>query len=91
LQRIAQLEEPLKQATSSSAGAQGSSSKANSKRNNGRRSSGRNGSASADGDAARPNPQTHPCTFCKELGHWHRDCPKCKEQPKEPGATCFVC
>jgi len=74
LQRIAQLEEQLKQATSSSKGAEGSSSsKTNSKRNNGRRSSGRNGSAMAEGgNAARPNPQAHPCTFCKELGHWHR-------------------
>jgi len=84
LQRIAQLEEQLKQATGSSKGAEGSSSsKTNSKRNNGHRSSGRNGSASADGDAVRPNLQTHPCTFCKELGHWRRDCPKCKEEGKE--------
>jgi len=63
-------------------GAQGYS-KTNSKRNNGRKSSSRGGSASAEGDAARPNPQTHQCTFCKELGHWCKDCPKRKEQPRE--------
>jgi len=84
LQRIAQLEEQLKQATGSSKGAEGSSSsKTNSKRNNGRRSSGHNESATTEGgDAAHPNPQTHPCTFCKELGHWRRDCPKRKQQGK---------
>jgi len=29
------------------------------------------------------NPETHPCTFCKELGHWHRDCPKRKAKGQE--------
>jgi len=84
LQRIAQLEEQLKQATSDSKGAQGSSSsKTNSKRNNGRKSSGHNGSASAEGGTECPNPQTHPCNFCKELAHWCKDCPKRKERGKD--------
>jgi len=86
LQCIAHLEEQLKQAAGSSKGAEGSSSsKGNPKRNQGRKSSGRNGSATAEGgDAARPNPQTYPCTFCKELGHWRKNCPKRKEQETEP-------
>jgi len=84
LQRIAQLEKQLKQATTgSNKNAQGSSTKANSKRNGGQRSSGRGGSALAEGDVDRPSPQTHPCNFCKELGHWHKDCPKRKDQSKE--------
>ena len=83
LQCIAQLEEQLKKVTGSSKDAEGSSSKTNSRWNSGRKSSGRNGSTSAESDAVRPNPQTHPCNFCKELGHWHKDCPKRKEQPRE--------
>jgi len=67
----------------SNKGAQGSSSKTNSKWNSGRRSSGRGGSALAEGEADRPNPQTHPCNFFKELGHWHKDCPRCKDQSRE--------
>jgi len=91
LQRIAQLEKQLKQATTgSNKGAQGSSSKTNSKWNSGQRSSGHGVSALAEGDAARPNPQTHPCTFCKELGHWHKDCPKRKDQNKEEASVQLV-
>ena len=46
-----------------------------------RKSSSRSGSATADGsDAARRTPQMHPCTICKELGHWRKDCPKRPEQ-----------
>jgi len=84
LQHIAQLEKQLKQVTmGSNKGAQGSSSKTNSKWNNGQRSSGRGGSALAAGDAERPNPQTYLCTFCKELGHWRKDCLKHKDQSRE--------
>jgi len=35
-------------------------------------------SDSADGERVCPSPETHPCTYCKELGHWCRDCPKRK-------------
>jgi len=63
-------------------GAQGSSSKTNSKRNGGRRSSGRGGSASAVGDAERPNPKLTRALSVK-LGHWRKDCPKRKDQSRE--------
>jgi len=42
--------------------------------------SSRGQSASKNGDKVRPHPETHPCTFCKELDHWCRDCPKRKAE-----------
>ena len=29
----------------------------------------------------------HPCNYCKELGHWHRDCPKHKAKGKPEEAN----
>jgi len=40
-------------------------------------------SDSADSERARPSPETHPCTYCKELGHWRRDCPKRKARGRQ--------
>jgi len=84
LQCIAQLEKQLKQATKGgNKNAQGSSKKSSSKRSSGRKSSGRGEAASATDDADCPNPQTHPCNYCNELGHWCKDCPKCKNRPRK--------
>jgi len=81
LQRIVQLEKQLKQATKGSKGS--SSKKASSKEKGGRSSTGHSESASADGEESSAGPDTHPCYICKELGHWRKDCPKCKNKPKE--------
>ena len=58
LQRIAQLEKELKQATKGSKGS--SSKKASSKANGGRSSTGHSESALADGEESRAVPHTHP-------------------------------
>jgi len=75
LEHLGQLEKQLEQVAKGNRDARGSSSrKAGSKKDG----SSRGQSASKNEDKVRPNPETHPCTFCKELGHWCRDCPKCK-------------
>jgi len=67
LEHIGQLEKQLEQVIKGNQDAQGSSSrKAGSKKEG----SSRGQSDPKNGDRARPNPETHPCTFCKELGHW---------------------
>jgi len=83
-QRVAQLEQQLKQATQGEAHpAQSSSKKSNSRHSRGRRSADQTSVASATGAENKPNPQTHPCNYCNEFGHWRRDCPKCKNRPRE--------
>jgi len=74
-QRVAELEKQLKQVTQSGARSDpNSSKKSDSRRSCGWRSAGQNSDAAAAG-TNKPSPQTHPCTFCNELGHWRRDCP----------------
>jgi len=80
LERLGQLEKQLEQDVKGNRDACGSSSrKAGSKKDG----TSRGQSASKNGEKIRPNPETHPCTFCKELGHWCRDCPKRKAQCQE--------
>jgi len=80
LERIGQLEKQLEQVAKGNRGARGSSSrKAGSKQNG----TSRGQSVSENGEKVRPSPETHPCTFCKELGHWRRDCPKRKARGQE--------
>jgi len=80
LERIGQLEKQLEQVTKDNRDARGSSSrKAGSKQNG----TSRGRSVSKNGERARPNPEIHPCTYCKELGHWRRDCPKRKAKGQE--------
>jgi len=77
LERVGQLEKQLEQVAKGNRDVRGSSSrKAGSKKDG----SSRGQSGSKNGDKVRPNPETHPCTFCKELGHWRRDCPKRKAE-----------
>jgi len=42
---------------------------------------------SENGEIVHPSPEMHPCTYCKELGHWRRDCPKCKARGQEREAN----
>jgi len=80
-QRVAQLEQHLKQVTQGgTCSAPSSSKKSNSRRSRGRRSADQNATAAG---ANKPNPQTHPCTNCNKLGHWRRDCPIRKNRPRE--------
>jgi len=80
LERLGQLEKQLEQVVKGNRDARGSSSrKAGSKKEG--TSHGK--SASKNGEKVHPNPETHPCTYCKELGHWHRDCPKHKAKGQE--------
>ena len=69
-------------AQSGNRSASNSSKKSDSRRSRGRRSAGPNSDAVATG-TNKPSPQTHPCKFCNELGHWQRDCPTRKDKPKE--------
>jgi len=81
--RVAELEKQLKQVTQSGArSAPNSSKKSDARRSRGRRSAGQNSDAATAG-ANKPSPQTHPCKFCNELGHWQRDCPTRKNRPRE--------
>ena len=77
LERIGQLEKQLEQVAKGNRDVRGSSSQKAGSKNEG---SSRGQSDSKNGDKVRPNPETHPCTFCKELGHWRRDCPKRKAE-----------
>jgi len=80
---VAQLEQQLKQVTQGGTrSAPSSSKKSDSRRSRGRHSAGQNSDAAAAG-ANKPSPQMHPCTFCYELGHWHKECPVRKNRPKE--------
>jgi len=65
--------------------ARGSSSKKTGSENgtSARGAPGHGKSNSDDGTAPHSSPDMHPCHFCKELGHWCRDCPKCKDKSKE--------
>ena len=81
LKRIKQLERELKQAHKGSRDS--SSKKASPKSSGGRNSAGRGDSASANGDGTRAGPENRPCFLCKEVGHWHKDCPKRKDKSKE--------
>jgi len=86
-QRMAELEEQLKQVTQSGArSVPNSSKKSDSRRRRGRCSAGQNSDAAATG-ANKPSPQMHPCTFCNELGHWRRDCPARKNRPREEASV----
>ena len=79
---IGQLEKQLEQVTKGNRGAQGSSPR---KAGSGKENSSRGQSDPKNGDRARPNRETHPCTLCKELGHWRRECPKCKAEGEAKG------
>jgi len=89
-QRVAQLEQQLKQVTQSGArSAPNSSKKSDSRYSRGRCSAGQNSDAMAAG-TNKPSPQMHPCTFCNDLGHWCRDCPTRKNRPKEEAGVNLV-
>jgi len=82
-QRVAELEKQLKQvAPSGNRSASNSSRKSDSRRSRGRRSAGSNSDAATAG-ANEPSPHMQPCKLCNELGHWQRDCPTRKNEPKE--------
>jgi len=82
MQRIGQLEKQLEQVTKGNRGAQGSSSR---KAGSSKEGSSRGQSDPKNSDRARPNRETHPCTLCKELGHWRRECPKRKAEGEATG------
>jgi len=83
-QRVAQLEQQLKQANSGGArSVPNSSARSNPRRGRGRRSAGQDSAASAVGTGTKPSPETHPCNYCKKLAHWQRDCPVLKDRPRE--------
>ena len=74
------LEKQLERAAKGNKGARGSSAKktSSSKETGAHDAAGRGKSVSG--------PDTHPCGpchICKELGHWHKDCPKRKDRSKE--------
>ena len=49
----------------------------------GRRSAGQDTAVSAADAGNKATPETHPCNYCKQLGHWQRDCPVRKNKPKD--------
>jgi len=84
LQRVAQLEQRLKQTGPSGArAASNSSTKPNPRRGRGWRSAGQDTAVLAADAGNKATPETHPCNYCKKLGHWQRDCPVRKNKPKE--------
>ena len=84
LQRVAQLEQQLKQTNPSGArAAPNSSTKSNPRWGRGQRSAGQDTAVSAADAGNKPNLETHPCNYCKKLGHWQRDCPVRKNKPEE--------
>jgi len=88
LQRVAQLEQQLKQANSGGAhSAPNSSARPNPRRGRGRRSAGQDSAASAADTGTKPSPETHPCNYCKKLGLWQWDCSACKNRPREEVAN----
>jgi len=88
LKRLEQIEKQLEQVAKGNHGAHGSSSrKASSSKGAGARGAASQGkSDSGDGETVRASPEMHPCNYCKELGHWCRDCPKHKAKGKEEEA-----
>jgi len=85
LEHIGQLEKQLEQVAKGNRNARGSSSrKASSKRDG---ATGWGKPVSENGETVRPSPETYPCTFCKELGHWRRDCPNRKARGQEREAN----
>jgi len=81
LERIGQLEKQLEQVAKGNRDARGSSSRKAGSKKNGK--TGRGKPVSEKGERVCPSPETHPCTYCKELGHWRRDCPKSKARGQE--------
>ena len=78
------MEQRLKQTGPSGARAASNSlTKPNPKRGRGRRSAGQDTAVSAADAGNKATPETHPCNYCKKLGHWQRDCPVRKNKPKE--------
>jgi len=80
LERIGQLEKQLEQVTNGNRDAQGSSPR---KASSGKKGAGRGQSTSGNESGRRPSPETHPCNYCQEMGHWCRDCPKHKAKGQE--------
>jgi len=81
VERIGQLEKQLEQVTKGNRNARGSSSRKASSKKDG--ANGRGKPVSENGEKVRPSPETHPRTYCNELGHWRRDCPKRKVRGQE--------
>ena len=84
LKCLEQMEKQLEQVAKGNRGACNfSSQKASSNKGAGARdASGQGMSDSGDGETVCTSPETHPCNYCKELGHWPRDCPKRKANGK---------
>jgi len=80
LKRLEQIEKQLEQVAKGNRSARNSSSQ---KASSNQRAStlgeaGRGKSDSGDGKTVRLSPETQPCIYCKEPGHWCWDCPKRK-------------
>jgi len=82
MEHIGQLEKQLEQVNKGNRGAQGSSTR---KAGSCKEGSSRGQSEPKKSDGARPNRETHPCTLCKELGQWRRECPKRKAEGEAKG------
>jgi len=88
LKRLEQIEKQLEQVAKGNRGARGSSSRkiSSSKGAGAFGATGQGKSDSGDVETVHASPEMHPCNYCKELGHWHRDCPKRKAKGKEEEA-----